>query len=334
MKKRNEYCLTGLLPDPRSEEEKQNDFQHHEVSAGMYGATPLLWLEKEKDQWKKYSSRDQDGSSSCVGQGSAKGLETIIGTVISAHPIYRNRANFPSAGMWLADAGKILLNIGTTTEEKSPSQNMSEAEMNKDVTVLTPLKVRNYLFVNPKDIDAIAQVVQDHKHCIVTFESNYDEWIDVPKVKGVVKWGHCVCVVDYIMYKGEKALVIEDSWGGHTAIEGRRIITETFLKARCTGAMYLIFDTTLKPNKPKVNFKKALVYGMIGNDVVYLQNMLKYEGYFPATTQSTGFFGNMTAYGLKQWQLEHGILDFVNEKSLSKIRFGDKSIKLANTLYK
>src|SRR3990167_3840270 len=122
----NEQYKDGLVKDPRSEEKKALDYQHSDLA----GAVLVNWIEKPTTVWKKYVPREQDGSLSCVGQACAKAFEILGKGIESAHPIYRNRANYPTGGMWTADAGNICRKIGTTTEILDPSQRLGELKMN------------------------------------------------------------------------------------------------------------------------------------------------------------------------------------------------------------
>jgi hypothetical protein len=322
----------GLIPDPRSAEQKAKDFQHSELAS----ATPIQWI--EKTEYKSFSVRDQDGSSSCVGQGTAKALEVANGVVQSAHPIYARRVNAPALGMYLQNAGDILVKYGTTTEALDVSQLLGEQDMDKPVSVPTPLKIHSYAFIQPNQIDAIAQVLSQGTAVPLTFSSTYEEWQNIPVVNPASTnfWGHCVCAVDFTLYKGEKALIIEDSWGHATSIGngGQRIITETYLKARCSGAMYFIMNAEIPKPHHKFTSSHPLKYGMTGSpEVVALQNILKYEGFFPPTSTSTGNFMTVTARAVKAWQVAHGIMDYANTTDLTKIQFGNKSMILANSLY-
>lgn len=305
--------LPGLIEDPRSPEEKILDYQHEE----FYAAVELAWMEKQPEHWKRFNTRNQNGSGSCVGQAVAKALETLNMRIMSAHPIYRRRSNFPGFGMWLHNGGDLVhdkdklkkdpsknANRGTTTDLADPSQNLSEYEMNRDVTVKTPTLVDAYVFVPPRDIDSIAQAIQTNKHCILTFVSNYDEWTAVPEVKGTTKWGHCVCAVDYTLYNGAKALIVEDSWGpGLGQFDDRRVITEDYLKARCTGAMYLVGAKENNEQKPKYRFNRDLSFGIMHSDEVKaLQDCLKFEGLFPVAVESTGNFLEATLAAVKKFQ--------------------------------
>ncbi len=295
----------GVIEDPRTEEQKSFDYQHSEITSAVI---PVIWQIKTPDQWKKYSIRDQDGSSSCVEQAKAKAKETISGVVESARN-YRFRNNFPAPGMYQQDAGNIEKNIGTDTEANAPSQKMSETQMNADYTPVDPKKATTYIFVPFTDIEQIAQVIRDQKHCTLTFNSNYDEWQSVPQFLGTpVKWGHCVCGTDFTMYEGKKALIVDESWGvGATLFNAQRVITEDFLKARCTSAMYYIYPTGSTPTKPQYNFTRQLQFGLVNdNDVKALQACLSYDGEFPLDAQyHTGNFGNITLNAVKKFQLKY-----------------------------
>lgn len=65
----------GVIEDPRSEEEKKCDFK----SEGLIpSAIPVEW--KEKESFKSYLIKNQDGSSSCVAQATSKllGIHEVV----------------------------------------------------------------------------------------------------------------------------------------------------------------------------------------------------------------------------------------------------------------
>lgn len=94
---------------------------------------------------------------------------------------------------------------------------------------------------------------------------------------------------------------------------------------------YMCSFTEKKNIKPIFTFTIPLSYGTRSPEVVKVQDMLKYEGFVKG--DSTGFFGPITAKGVQKWQLAHGLTDFKDETDFKKIRWGEKSIKLANKLY-
>jgi len=325
--------FTGLIPDPRTPEQKSTDYQHSEVA----GAVAINWQVKDPSQWKKYSIRNQNGAWDCVGNGCAKAIETNTGEVESAHPIYARRANFPDHGMYLQNGGSISVKSGTASEQSDPSNNTTEAQMDMPVTVPTPIKPFAYIFINPTDIDAIAEGIESGKGVAITFNGFLSEWNNCPVSNGQtvgMDLQHCVCAVDYFIYNGEKAILIDDSWGLVTSIGngGQRIITESYLKARCNGAMYFVMQAPA-PVKPKHTFSKLLAYGMMADaDVKALQQILAYEGLFPATLE-TGNYLNITASAVYKWQVAHNVAPVEELNALKGKNVGPKTIAMLNQLY-
>jgi hypothetical protein len=278
----NENFIPGVIDDPRSHEEKLRDYPSLEIA---YTSSPLVWTEKKPKDWKKYFTRNQNGGGYCVGEGTAKGFELWFAEICSSVPLYRNRANYPARGMWLQDVGNVAKKIGTTLEKNIPSQKLTDAQIDAHSGKMDGIpdteifKVYGYAFLRNDNIDAIAEIIASGKPVIFTFHTNSEEWKDVPEYKGKpATFGHCVCGTDYTLYKGEKAIVVDESWGkGITEFGDKRVITESFLKARCTGAMYFL-EKPPEPPKPKHMFLKNLSYGAKGMEVEWLQKVLVHEG--------------------------------------------------------
>lgn len=324
-----EEYIGGVIEDPR--EDKSRDWQHKEFAT----AVVLSWLPKEQKDWKSYTLRNQDGSGSCVAQGASKSLETKLGEVMSAYPIYQERKNYPTTGMWLQDMGDILKKKYTVKEVDAPSQMMNDTMMNvkKDFSQVTDkYGIEGYVFVDCKDIDAIGSLIASGTSVVLTFGSNYQEWSDVPSVQGNVKWGHCVCGTDQILYNGQKAIVIEDSWGKFNQWKGQRVITEDFLKARCTGAMYFINPKKLD-GKVHHTFNLVMMYGMKNDEVRILQDVLKQDGCFPTGVNSTGFYGNATAHAVDKFQRKYQVAPVAELDVLQGKRVGNRTLAQLNKLY-
>ena len=295
-----EILNPGLLEDNRDELAKSKDYLS--TDAELASATPLVWKEIPESQWKAYPARNQWKTSTCVAQAAAKALYVLGYDVVSAHPPYRGRKNFPGEGMYLYDVGDLIKKPGTVLESIAPSQMKLEADMNADLNAIvkdelkyTQAKGFTYVFIGKTNtwFEDIAQKIEEHGHCLLTFGSNYGEWTSIPAVNGDVKWGHCVCAIDYVMYKGKKYLVIEDSWGANaTEFDDRRLISEEFLMARGTGAMYFLKPQETKPVSFK--FTKNMKKGDKGPEVAKLQDVLKHLGYMSASIPSTGYFGERT----------------------------------------
>lgn len=326
--------LPGLIDDPRSEEAKSKDYQHQEVAPA---AVVLKW-NRGIEGAPVYSLRDQDGSGSCVGQSSAKGLETILSKVISAHPIYARRQGAPGVfGMWLQDAGNIIKNLGTTTEDRDPSQRMTEDEMNKPVSVDTPINGYLYASVDVTDIDKIAEAIEVRKHCVVTIQDNLQNYAYSEKPatlpNPVIDMRHAICGVYYFTdNNNEKCILIDESWGPNNI--RRRILTESYLKVRGTGAMYFVPPVPLPtPVKPHFNFTVPLQYGQTSYGVKMFQDIAKYENLFPINVPSTAYFGEITRKAVLAWQVKHQVAPIDELVVLNGKRIGQKTIKKLNELY-
>lgn len=297
----------GVAEDPRPVEEKIRDYKH----SSLAGAPLIEWKEKKQSEWTRYIEREQDGSLSCMAQGGGKALEILkkrkeaTHLVYSAHPPYRSRINFPSGGMWGQDLGNTYKNVGTNFESVDVSQRIGEEEMNRDIAVETPFKIGGYGFPYEKNIDEIAEAIEKHGHCIVVFHANKKEWTKVPKYNaGEIDFGHGICAVDYFIYEGEKAILLEDSTGHYSSIDkkGARIITESYLKARCSDAIYF----TLEP--PQYLFSMLMKLGSKGNEVKELQKRMNRE--IPNITPLVvdGDFGKKTKVKVVYYQEAHGLL--------------------------
>lgn len=323
-----EETYIGILPDNRIEEEKAKDYKFEEL---VVSAAPVNWKEKSQTDWRKFPIYDQGQSGSCVAQTMRK-LQSIyffLGSNffphLSASHIYQRRANKPSAGMMGHDAFQIAQK-GVTLEEFAPSHRLSDSQMD-NIKVVPFMEevgktfaIGQYLSVKP-DIDTIASIIQQTGKGVMLWfyfkqKSPTREWIDVPKVldPGLNLYAsdtarHSITAVDFTLYNGKKALIIEDSWGLDAAMQGQRVITEDFFNARCYFAAHFMnfkFETTDPTNNEP--FLQDLELNMENTEVQRLQDVLKKLGYFPTNVASTGFYGNITATAVGKFQEAYNIV--------------------------
>ena len=367
---------SGANLDARSDEEKNQDFKFEETVAAT---NPVNWAEKPREQWRRFPIFNQDGSGSCVAQTEAKELGIMrwlkdnIYVHFSATDIYQRRANRPAGGMAAVDARNIV-RIGATLEVLAPSQDMTDQQMDSAAVedykreVGGVFAVPNFVEISQRTIDAIASVIQTtQKGVMVWFYFEHREWTDVPQVmnpnldlRAPATSRHSVCAVDFTLYQGKKALIIEDSWGPGHGIGGQRVITEDFFNARCWYAGYLVnfrFEDQAQPQpqpspgpgKPRHTFTKPLEFipwdsarNRPANlplhenqkaDVVALQNILRYEGRFPANVASTGYYGSITAKAVDNFQRAHQVAPLSELDSLRGRRVGPKTTKALNQRY-
>src|SRR3990167_9388296 len=119
-----------------------------------------------------------------------------------------------------------------------------------------------------------------------------------------------ITAVDFTLIGGVKHLVIEDSWGPGAGMGGQRTISEAFHSARNFHASHLMtfqFEGGPQPAPaaPHWVFNKNLAFNPIfftDQDVKALQNILKWEGFFPTNVDSTGYYGAVTAKSVLAWQ--------------------------------
>lgn len=342
----------GALIDTRPAEAKLRDFTFEEIVAS---ASSVDWQEKPETSWRKFPIFNQDGSGSCVAQteskemGIMKWLKDGVYVHFSATHIYQRRVNKTSSGMGAVDC-RAIASQGVTLEVLAPSQNMTDEQM--DAVKIESYKqdvgkvfaVPNYLEITTKDIDLVASVIQKTgKGVMVWFYFETREWTERPKVLNPNLTleeanRHSVTAVDFTLINGKKCLIIEDSWGTSYGLAGQRVIDEDFFNARNWYRSYLMtfkFDEQVTP-KPRYTFTKPLKFGDQNDDVRALQDILRYEGFFPSNTASTGYFGGVTANGVYKWQVKHAVAPLSELDSIVPKGglFGNKSIIESNKLYK
>jgi hypothetical protein len=251
------------------------------------------------------------------------------------------------------DVFSIISRNGATLEQLAPSQNMTDKQMDSVVIpdytreVGRVFRVTNYLSVPIRDIDVAASIIQKTgKALMVWFWFNRQEWTSEPRVidqslplAGAATLRHAVAAVDYTMYKGKKALIIEDSWGVQHGLGGRRIITEDFFSRRNYFVGHLMnFDFEQGPisTKPKHNFRQQMTFSptfSVNPEVVHLQNVLKYEGLFPSNIESTGYYGSITAKAVLEFQKKHNVASLAELNALQGRVVGPATLAKLNQLY-
>ncbi len=341
--------MTGYIDDPRSEEEKKKDWKRSE----LFGASAYNWTVVPESKWAKYPQRYQNGSFMCMAFSGATALskneENENGTFLELSPgfIYPHRANAPAGGMYLQDLLKIMCEKGACLKNTLPSENLTEEQANQ--LIIAPemrpeaLRFKGKAYFVLTTLDEIAEAISRGYGVIITIKASESEWCHFEPViihgttEQMMNVRHGVCGVTATIYKGKRGIIIYDSAFPKTTKDGKRFLSEDFLKTRLVQAGYVTDATNEEIDKPKLFFAIPLVYGDMNAQVVKLQKMLQYEKLLPTHVDNVllplGRFGSMTANALKKWQVKHGIMDFANLVDITKIRFGEKSIAKANLLY-
>ena len=346
-----ETTFLGVALDPRSDVEKAHDHTHDEIAE----AVAVTWAEKRPEDWKFFSKRNQAYSLSCMAQSGVKmlGIENVVEegkyVELSAKPVYGGRANFPSGGMWQQDCLSLLSKPKACLETQLKSQGLGESDMNAPYTETDEMKATAELYradgyvTIALDMDKIAGILTQGKAVqLMMIFTGAEYWRETPIVIEGPEFTHDsekalrhgIAVVDFFIHNGVRSFLIEDSAGNESSYlkRGQRIITEDFFRKRCYAAGYLVYKKNSPNVKPQHYFATKLVFGSEGTDVKFLQDILKYEGFFIYPT-STGKMLQITCSALRKWQIAHGINDFANVTDVRQVVFGPKSIALANSLY-
>ena len=331
--------FTGVLEDPRAEEEKQKDWQADEVLL----PTASRWDKKPISELKANPIWSQNGSGSCVAMTKARQVSIEIkrktGEWIDFSPafIYQRRVN-QGEGMWVANANDIVAKQGTTLEALMNSQNLSEDEINlvpetsvaKAIAEGIKIACQSYLYV-PADMDKIAQALDKGHGVGILLYADFDEYNEKPEARKKLLYTdaqikHMVTAVDYFLSEdGERCLWIEDSWGIGHGLGGRRIFTEDFVKERVRLADYFDeFNLDVKIEN-SYSFKENLQFGQRNDEIKKLQKFLKERGFFPVNQEATGYYGNITAKAVLGWQLDNKVDSEETLKRLDGHYFGPKS---------
>jgi len=343
----------GANLDTRPQEQRDKDKQFVEFVAS---AEPVNWIEKKT--WRSFPIFNQNGSGSCVAQTVAKmlgimyWLKNNVYVHFSAVHVYQPRSNRPSSGMIGVEALQIATK-GVTLEELVPSQNMTDAQM--DAIVIPDYKkkvgevfklAQEPITLPAGDIDTVASVIQKTgKPVMVWFYFLSKEWTADPYISDTSlslmedrALKHSVTAVDFFLLKGKKIVVIEDSWGTGYGKAGQRFINEEFFSKRNWFAAYLMnfqFEEAMS-DRPRHTFNRDLKFSSVyavDSEVVWLQNILKYEGLFPNNVASTGYYGATTAESVLKFQRKYKVASDKELIALGGKVFGPETRKKMNEVY-
>jgi hypothetical protein len=290
--------------DTQSSEQKLKNYKFSE-----FVTAPQIVKWEERDYRRLPTIRDQDGSGQCVCMTYATEMGIIfqqkygVWMDFSSSFPYQMRKYPTISGCTSEDIFDIFPKIGNVFEKDMPSQKMNDSQsmaVKREVWFDDLAKIYKLKRIAlPLDFETVASTIQaTGKGVMVWFKFSTSEWTDTPTLTDKpITSGHSVTAVDYILKKGKKYLVIQDSWGLDYAVKGYRFISEEYFNARCFNAGYLLnFDFESPVLKPRFD-----------GSVVSLQDCLKYEGLFPSNVNSTGVFGSITKKALIDFQVKYNI---------------------------
>lgn len=333
-----------------------------------YHGTPLEYSKDGFAQWEEvniatgasfpnkeprnFTVRNQSWSGSCVDQTIAKMLEVAdwikdqILTVYSATPGYQNRSNRPQPGRIGTEALDWPMTHGVWLEDDAPSQMMSDQQM--DSAFVNPEKKFKNLKPNkklllPLDFYIVAEHIQKYGAVMLWFKAGMEEWQkDIPYGNSnseAVR--HSVTGVDTISYKRIEYIIIEDSWGKWNKTsdiplkDGQRAITKEFFdKHNYFAGTYteFLYEPETQPTF-KYEFKTILEFGQRNDEIIKLQDALKFDGLFPTSIKSTGYYGDQTRRSVLDFQIKYNVAPKHELLTVNGRRVGSKTLSKLNELF-
>jgi hypothetical protein len=338
-------------PDPR-------DYKWAEVGAGL----PVFdWaqgydVENElaaalKTVNFKIPIKDQDGSSSCGGQAWAyygailEALSTGTFEERSAKFIYA-QTFYPLGGSTGRDNAEVLRSQGVCREPLVPSYEAGlppgEPFMIRpqDITDLARndaklARVMPYVNVQ-SNIDLIAQAVKaNHGAILLVRGVNNGTWSSMfpqPPADGFGEWGHWIYAGKAKLINGKKYIGLLNSWGSDVGEAGWQWIGAEYMATTFSVWTHMFAPVVLPPSFHHT-FSITLNYQDQSQEVKALQTALQLNGTFPKTITPTGYYGDITAKAVLDFQIKYQ-LDTLTELYALKGRIvGPKTRAKLNELY-
>lgn len=215
------------LPDSR-------DYRYEPIAAG---SAPVDWAkgyDVEKELNIKLPIKDQDGSSSCVGQGWAyygavlNTVETGVYDEQSAKAIYSQISLGPNRGAYIRDGATLFTDWGSIEEHRVSSYengNPPTEQFMLDRTWKTPMidkiadmfKAKDYrTFLAAQHMDMFAQAIRDNYGVVGGMEgTNNGTWSsnEPQPPTNRADWAHCVYFGKFGIDEKGKYIATPNSWG-------------------------------------------------------------------------------------------------------------------------
>jgi hypothetical protein len=214
-------------------------------------------------------NEDQNGSSSCVGQGWSYYHWQIRPKDYCRRDIYA-WIFYPGGGAQIRDGGIRITKFGQDTRDNVQDPKPETELAMEDKTGLDPNRERIYQEVNSfvllKDIDTIANAIVQYKGVVFGLIGSNEGWQNMvqprPPLPGEVQWGHCLYLFGYHLHDGKKCVIAKSSWGtvGNTTVHH---ITEDYF---INNGTFIFNPWTLIP---KGDFRMLVFFQVKGNQTIW-----------------------------------------------------------------
>lgn len=218
----------------------------------------------ETESGIKLITKDQNGSSSCVGQGWAtygeylNFLETKKQSQMSARWIYKHIA-LPGGGSYINDGADFLIKKGFVSEESFTSYEGGHAPteefmvsnhgmrdmLNKEAY---QYQAQKYFYVDSGSINEIALAIRNHGLVVFGVYGDNRGWQNTevkPPTSLHGQWGHLVVGKGFKLRRGKRWIKIQNSWGTDWGENGNGWVPEEYFTKRQVYNPLVLVD---KPN--------------------------------------------------------------------------------------
>ena len=252
---------TGCVPD--SKDLRDWEYDHIALSS----PTPFNWdqgYDVEAQLWMNVPVKDQDGSSSCVGQATAtyawvldafemkKFFTNMPSPELSAKSVYSQINLGFKQGAFLRDGVKLMCNYGINQERRVPGENTDERHM-VDLSWMTEdlrHKAQEYIGKEYRvvrarySIDMCAQAIKDGKGLLFGLHgANNGSWYTAfPQSEINREWAHALYAGKAKIINGRKYIGVMNSWGRNVGESGWQWIGEEFFTKGLIFNPWLLVD--------------------------------------------------------------------------------------------
>jgi hypothetical protein len=250
---------TGAIPSPIDKRDKDYDIV---ASAGE----PVDWnkgYDIEEELKFKIPFKNQDGSSSCVGQGTSyyAGVLNMVETgkyeEMSAKSLY-SQIHLPNGGAYIRDCMSLGVKWGFATENKVSSYENGQPPKEKFMIdtswkneeidkIAKVFKSKEYRVINAsRNMDLFAMAIRDNYGCVSGVNGqNNNTWNTLePKPGNKIDWKHCLYFGKFGIDSRGKFISTPNSWGNRFNGEWQKLREDYF----SSGNMFDAFTFLDQPN--------------------------------------------------------------------------------------
>lgn len=232
----NKKFGTGAVPDKRD----SLDYKYDGLALGAASVDWEKGYDIEKELNFTLPFKNQDGSSSCVGQawsyytGIVNLAEIKTYNDVSAKAYY-SQIYIPGGGAYLREGGKLTVNWGAVSELIVPSYNNGNPPSEKFMTdifwktaainkLAEILKAKEYRTLSAStNMELFASAIRDNLGVVGgVYGSNNDTWgtnEPKPPTAGEDRWGHAIYFGKFGIDSKGKYISTPNSWGTRNQID-------------------------------------------------------------------------------------------------------------------